>query len=276
MNTQAAAIPAALTKALKDPDDATSNAAVSALTRRPSMVALDAYLDLLSSQNASWRDRARRALTVLAPRARTQIEARAEAQPFSPQALTILREIYLPLDPDKKGKIFHISDMPTTRPDRDAYVAFALAHDGDVARGEKLFRNTQTLGCIRCHQTGTGDGGSIGPSLQGVATKYDRAKIIESVIYPSKQILDGYEQWGIRTQSGDVQFGVIRGEDDNEVTLYDSAANKIVIKKSDIRQRAKSPLSLMPEGLEQAISLQEFADLIGYLESLKEKPPTTK
>jgi putative heme-binding domain-containing protein len=150
-----------------------------------------------------------------------------------------------------------------------------MAHTGDISNGEKLFRNA-TVGCIRCHQTGTGDGGSIGPSLQGIATKYDRAKIIESVIYPSKQILDGYEQWGVRTRSGDVQFGVIRGEDDNEVTMYDSAANKIVIKKSDIVTRRKSPLSLMPEGLEQSMSVQEFADLIGYLESLKEKAPAAK
>lgn len=275
MNTQGAAVPA-LTKALADPDDATANAAVSALTRMPTMSALDAYLDLLGSPNAGWRDRARRALTILAPRARTKIEERAQAKPFPPQVLAVLREIYLPLDPEKKGKLFRLADPPASRPDRDAYSAFAMAHPGDVANGEKLFRNVQSVGCIRCHQTGTGDGGAIGPTLQGISTKYDRAKLIESVIYPSKQILDGYEQWGVKTKSGEVQFGVIRGEDDDGITLYDSAANKIAIKKSDIATRRKSPLSVMPDGLEQSMTLQEFADLIGYLESLKEKVPVTK
>jgi putative membrane-bound dehydrogenase-like protein len=271
MPNATAAIPA-LTKALEDSDNATANAAVSALTRMPTMAGLDAYLGLLDSTNASWRDRAKRALTTLAPRARTRIEEHADAKPFSPQALAILKEIYLPLDPDKTGKLFQIADKPTTRPDRDTLATFAMSHTGDVSNGKKLFGNLQTLGCIRCHQTGTGEGGNIGPSLQGIATKYDKAKIIESVIYPSKQILDGYEQWGIGTNSGDVQWGIIRGEDDNEVTMYDSAANKIVIKKSDIRLRRKSPLSLMPEGLEQSMSPQEFTDLISYLESLKEKP----
>jgi cytochrome c1 len=46
-----------------------------------------------------------------------------------------------------------------------------------------------------------------------------------------------------------------------------------VIKKADIDRRKESPLSAMPEGLEQALSTQEFADLIAYLQSLKEPAP---
>src|SRR5258708_38570391 len=102
MTNAFSAIPA-LTKALDDTDNGTANAAVSALTRTPTLSALDAYLGLLDSSNASWRDRAKRALTTLAPRARTRIEEHADTKPFSPRALAILKEIYLPLDPDKKG-----------------------------------------------------------------------------------------------------------------------------------------------------------------------------
>ena len=55
--------------------------------------------------------------------------------------------------------------------------------------------------------------------------------------------------------------------------MYDSAAQKYVIPKADVASRKKSEISLMPEGLEQGLTPQEFADLISYLESQKEKPP---
>ena len=50
------------------------------------------------------------------------------------------------------------------------------------------------------------------------------------------------------------------------------------MKKSDVKSRKVSELSAMPEGLEQAMSPQDLADLISYLESLKEGgvPPPNK
>jgi putative heme-binding domain-containing protein len=105
-----------------------------------------------------------------------------------------------------------------------------------------------------------------------VGAKYDRAKLVESVLEPSKQIFDGYQQTVIRTKDGDVQSGVIRAETDAEVTLFDSAAQPHVIRKADIASRKLSELSLMPEGLEQGMTQQELADLISFLESQKEAP----
>ncbi len=114
--------------------------------------------------------------------------------------------------------------------------------------------------------------GDIGPSLTGVGTKYDRQFLIESILYPSKQILDGYQQTIIRMKDGDAQSGVVKVETDTEVTLFDAAAQKIVIKKTDIKEREPSKLSLMPEGLHTSLKPEEFSDLVAYLESLKETP----
>lgn len=100
--------------------------------------------------------------------------------------------------------------------------------------------------------------------------KYDRAKLIESVLYPSAQILDGYQQSIVKTKDDDVIYGVIRGETPTEITLYDSAAKAYTIKKADIVSQKVSNVSPMPEGLEQGLTLQEFSDLISYLESLKD------
>ncbi|HET6248066.1 MAG TPA: PVC-type heme-binding CxxCH protein [Tepidisphaeraceae bacterium] len=169
---------------------------------------------------------------------------------------------------EHKGKLF---EMDTKSTDVKTYDAFAVGHDGDASRGAALFQNAQGLGCIKCH-TVSGKGGNVGPDLSAVATKYNRAQLIESVLYPSKQIEPGYEQTMIRTKDGNVSAGVVRNETDKDVTMYDSAANKIVIRKADINVRKISPVSVMPEGLQAALTHQQFADLIAYLQSLKQTP----
>lgn len=153
----------------------------------------------------------------------------------------------------------------------EAFSAFAMSHGGNAENGRKIFALETGAGCIKCHKVGN-DGGEVGPSLSGVGVKYDKAKLVESVLYPSRQILDGYQQTIIRTKGGDVQAGVVKAETDAEVTLIDSGAIKIVIKKSDIERRRFSDISVMPEGLHTGLKPEEFADLVAYLEGLKEKP----
>jgi putative membrane-bound dehydrogenase-like protein len=166
------------------------------------------------------------------------------------------------------GPIFTYKTADTSP---DGYAKFATSHNGDPAAGGTLFHNVQSVGCIKCHTVGT-TGGIVGPNLSGIALKYDKAKLIDDVLYPSKQIESGYEQSIIRTNSGDVESGVIKSESDTDVTMYDSAARKIVIRKSDIKTRRVSKISAMPEGLQAGISQQQFADIIAYLLTLKEQP----
>jgi putative heme-binding domain-containing protein len=84
--------------------------------------------------------------------------------------------------------------------------------------------------------------------------------------------LDGYQQTIVRTKKGDVIAGAVRGESDADVTLIESSGAKTVVKKSDIKSRKFSDISLMPEGLQTGLKPEEFADLIAYLVSLKENP----
>lgn len=170
------------------------------------------------------------------------------------------------------GKLFAKRVDPTTAPPaREAYAAFAMKTKGDPARGAKVFAS-DAASCIKCHQVTGPEGGIVGPSLLGVGAKYDRAKLIESVLYPSKQIFDGYQQTIVQTKDGDVVSGVIRSESDAELVMFDSGAQKITVAKANIAKRKATELSVMPEGLEGAMSQQEFADLIAYLEAQKEQP----
>jgi putative heme-binding domain-containing protein len=171
---------------------------------------------------------------------------------------------------ERKGKLY---EYKTNTQDPAAFVRFAETHKGDAASGKRIFSSTTGVGCIKCHQVaGLTGGGEVGPSLTGVGAKYDRAKLIESVLFPSKQIFDGYEQTLIRTKDGNVYAGGVRGETQDELTLVDSENRKTVIRKETIDRRKVSEVSLMPDGLQTGLKPQEFADIIAFLESLKEPP----
>ena len=92
------------------------------------------------------------------------------------------------------------------------------------------------------------------------------------MLYPSKQILDGYQTTTITLKSGETYSGFLRGQTETETVLVDVTGEKHPLKRDQIAKLAESATSLMPEGLHTALSLAEFADLIGYLETLREKP----
>lgn len=177
---------------------------------------------------------------------------------------------------ERTGKLFDAkpaAELAANKaPDRDAYAAFAMTHKGDPSKGREIFAG-QAASCVKCHQAVQNEGGLVGPSLVGVGSKYDRAKLIESVVYPSKQIFDGFQQTTIRLKDGDVVEGIVKSETEADIELFDSAAQRQVVKKADVKSRKVSAVSAMPEGLEQGMTQPQFTDLIAYLESLKEGGP---
>ena len=61
-------------------------------------------------------------------------------------------------------------------------------------------------------------------------------------------------------------------ESADAIELEDADAKHLRIPKSEIDERKKSDVSLMPNGLAEGLSKEDFADLIAYLETLKEPP----
>jgi putative heme-binding domain-containing protein len=241
----------------------THDAAVDALTRMPDVAALDFYLDGLTAKNASLHSLCEEALRAIQQPALPLIEARLATNDLPGPAITKLKQIYLKDPAAKKSSIFRHKILETPP---EQYQEFAIAHTGDPKRGKALFHDLQGLGCIRCHRI-NGDGGDIGPDLTGIHAKYPRAFIIESVLYPSKQIMDGYQQVLFETKDDEDLAGIVRNETADEVTIVDSGAIKHVLKKSDIKSRKNSQISLMPEGLQSGLSVAQFSDLISYVEN---------
>ncbi len=63
---------------------------------------------------------------------------------------------------------------------------------GDPMRGEDLFYNSPIAACASCH-TAKGKGGDVGPILDGIAVRADKAYIVESLMDPNAKLAKGFE-----------------------------------------------------------------------------------
>ena len=154
------------------------------------------------------------------------------------------------------------------------YARFASTHRGDSGRGRSLFSDSKGLACIRCHRV-HGQGGDIGPDLSDIGGKFDRPLLIEALLEPSRQIVDGYRTTTIATADGRVLSGIVRDESPKGLTVVDAVGNRHPIRALEIEDRRVDDISLMPSGLASSLSPAEFTDLIAYLESLRSAGPIT-
>ena len=137
-----------------------------------------------------------------------------------------------------------------------------LSH-GSVREGRKMF----DLVCAACHQL-YGQGGQIGPDLTG-SNRGDIDYILLNMIDPSADVPDTYKSVTINTRDGQVLVGTIAAEDGQRIFL-NTVGQKLTILKSDIKSRAVSKMSMMPEGLLPALSDAQVIDLVKYLQTKKQ------
>lgn len=144
----------------------------------------------------------------------------------------------------------------------------ALTHRGDPVRGRALFRDERLTKCSICHKV-NGDGGEAGPDLTHIGGKFDRPHLIESLLDPSAQIVEGFRSRVIVTSDGRLHTGIVKSRSREHVELVDVEARTRTIPVEEIAEQRDSAVSLMPENLLEALTPEQFVDLVAYLESLR-------
>lgn len=144
----------------------------------------------------------------------------------------------------------------------------ALTHDGDPKRGRELFLSGAVTKCAVCHKV-KDQGGEVGPDLTHIGGKFDRPHLIESLLDPSRQIVEGFRTTTILTKDGQTLTGIAREQTDKQLSLFDVNGKKAVMALAEIEQRQDSPLSLMPQNLAETLKPEQFTDLVAYLETLR-------
>ena len=135
------------------------------------------------------------------------------------------------------------------------------------ANGRQMF---QVANCMACHKFG-GVGTELGPDLAKLDPKQDRpVEILKDILEPSFRINEKFQSWVIETNKGKIVTGLIVKETPEAYEVLENPlakAKPVVIKKTDVADRKKSPVSIMPKGLLDKLTREEILDLIAYVAS---------
>ncbi|MBC7366745.1 MAG: c-type cytochrome [Undibacterium sp.] len=146
-------------------------------------------------------------------------------------------------------------------------VAQVAKMKGDAVLGEQLFIRES---CVLCHtvsQTET----PKGPYLGNIAQTYTRPELARNILDPNATIAQGFATEVVVLKDGSQQVGFITLESADKVKLRNVAAEEFTFAVKDIAQRQKLPISVMPPGLVDGLTVREFASLLDYLEALAKK-----
>ncbi|MCS7269499.1 MAG: HEAT repeat domain-containing protein [Gemmataceae bacterium] len=154
---------------------------------------------------------------------------------------------------------------PAPTPEQIRALTAAVPNQGDPARGERLFR-LKELQCFSCHAI-AGVGGRVGPDLSSIGASAPVDYLVEALLLPNKAVKEGYHAQRIVTADEKVYLGIPVREADGRLVLRTAEDKLVTIPLADVTERAPAP-SLMPEGLTDSLSRQEFLDLVAFLSQL--------
>ena len=141
-----------------------------------------------------------------------------------------------------------------------------VLYGGDVVRGRDLFRNRAEIACLRCH-IAEGQGGIVGPALDGLSQRLNRKQILEAVLDPNASIAPGYAAERFVMHDEEEYSGIVVQENASEIIIRQGDGTERTITRKDIQERLTT-LSAMPEGVAAALKHRELRDLMAYLGSL--------
>ncbi|MBI1249617.1 DUF1080 domain-containing protein [bacterium] len=145
----------------------------------------------------------------------------------------------------------------------------ALARmSGAADNGKKIFTSTGT--CNKCHMVNK-EGKEVGPDLSEIGSKLSRDAMFESILYPSAGISHNYENWAVLTDSGTAVTGLKTSETAESITITNAEGLARTIKKDEVEEIHKLPISVMPNDLQKLMTVQELVDVVQYLQTLKKK-----
>jgi len=139
------------------------------------------------------------------------------------------------------------------------HLAKASALDGSADNGGTLF----ALHCAACHSLG-GIGNPAGPDLASLGDKSARA-LFTAILDPNRAVEDRFMVYSATTKGGDGVAGMITGETATSITLMDLAGQQRQLLRSNVASLSSLGRSLMPEGLEQVLSVQDLANLVAHI-----------
>lgn len=216
-------------------------------------------IKLLEHPNGWHRDTAARLLHAKSePVAANAIAALARARTPAPPAM----EDLIVTKPRTSTPAPAPVSVATDRKEAWALYLPAMARKGNAELGRAIFETR----CAMCHRFG-GKGQTVGPDLDA-SRQAGREKLLGNILEPSREITAGYPLADVHLKDGTSVSGILANESAAGVLLRLAGGSDYPIKRADIKKLERSERSLMPEGIEAGISVEQMSDLLEFLAPL--------
>lgn len=138
---------------------------------------------------------------------------------------------------------------------------------GNLAEGKKVFQTA----CAVCHKL-FGEGNTIGPDLT-TADRKNTDYLLTQIVDPSAYIRPEYLAYQAQLKDDRVIEGLVVESSPTAVTILDRNNERHILARAQISELKESSLSLMPEGLLEALPPEGVMNLFAYLQSEPAQPP---
>ena len=127
------------------------------------------------------------------------------------------------------------------------------------AHGKEIFKNI----CSTCHRLDR-EGHAVGPDLLDIRSQ-PKESILLHIVVPDFEIAPGYAASVVELKDGRTLVGIVISDTSDSITLRQPLAVEETVPRANIVSLTASDHSLMPPGLEGAMSRQDMADLLSFL-----------
>jgi putative heme-binding domain-containing protein len=156
------------------------------------------------------------------------------------------------------ASVFRRADRGDRAAVQQRYLA-ALDLRGNSARGQTTYRAR----CASCHEPAA-NGSPLGPGLETMKGSM-KEEILTHVLDPNRTVDARYRLYLIETKDGKSVTGIIQNESPASVTLQPPFGQATTLARSTIARMQGLEQSMMPDGLEEGLSLQDMADLLQFI-----------
>jgi putative heme-binding domain-containing protein len=137
--------------------------------------------------------------------------------------------------------------------------AKALEMKGDVTRGAAIFEKT----CSKCHRINN-VGHNVGPDISDTRARA-RDALLYDVLDPNRRVDPQFTEYIVVTTDGRLFNGLMIAESTDSVTLRQPEGREQTIPRSEIEDLKTTNKSLMPEGIERDVTVEQMADVLEFL-----------
>jgi putative membrane-bound dehydrogenase-like protein len=190
--------------------------------------------------------------------------AAVEAKRLPASAFTGVRrrQVLAAKDPTVKALAERLLTV-SARPEALAEATKALALTPVPANGRVVFNAV----CATCHRLDR-EGYAVGPDLFDIR-RQTKENILFHIVNPDAEIAPAFTAYLAEAKDGRVLSGILVGDTPTSITLRGPLGVEATLLRTDLAKLESLPGSLMPTGLEAALSKQQLSDLLAYLKGEK-------